>query len=118
MTFAFSVAVTVVFVVPTPLIPALVTAAILTIGMLLLVAGSVFAFVPAILHKEYALAAGVIFAAMFAPVSGVIGRNAQIDRRAFHRSPLDNHRLRKYEWWPRKVADVESTVKSGLANAD
>ena len=44
----------------------------------------IYVVVPMVLHKEHWLAAGVVFVAVFAPIFGVAGRDAQIDRRAIH----------------------------------
>src|ERR1019366_849909 len=112
------VALTVVLLVPTMIILVLVTAAIPAITMLFLVTRSILAVVPVVLHEEDPLAAGVVFAAVLAPMFGVARRYAQIDRRAVHRHPLDCHRLTIDHLWLRIVADIESAIEAGLADAD
>ena len=49
---------------------------------------------------------------------GVARRYAQIDRRAIHRYPFDDSRLTIDYLWRRIVADVESAIEAGLADAD
>lgn len=86
--------------------------------MFFLVTRDVFVLVPGVLHKIDTLATGVVLAAMFAPVFCVTRGNMQVDRRAEHRSPLDEHRFGVDEAWRRKAADVDLTIKTGLADAD
>ena len=52
--------------------------------MIIQVTWYIYVVVPMVLHKEHRLAAGVVFVAVFAPIFGVAGRDAQIDRRAIH----------------------------------
>jgi hypothetical protein len=102
-----------------PLVPTIVISANnLAIAMSLQVTRNVFAVVPVVLHKEDALAAGGVLAAVLAPMSGMGRRYVHIDRRTFDRSPRDNHRLNKYHLWLREVDDVDSSVEVGLANID
>src|SRR5512146_1315779 len=115
---SFAFAAVVVPLVPAVFISALVTAAILAIAMSFLVTRNVLAVVPAVLHKEDSLAAGVVFAAVLAPMFSVARRYAQVDWRAIHRSPLDDHRLGKYHLRLGKVADVDPAIEAGLAYAD
>lgn len=112
------VAVAVVLLLSTMIIPALVTAVILAITMLFLVTRNILVVVPVVLHKVDPLAAGIVFAAVLAPMFGVARRYAQIDRRAAHRYPLDDYRLTINHLWRRIVADVEPSIEAGLADAD
>lgn len=86
--------------------------------MLFLITRNVLAVVPAVLHKVDPLAAGVVFVAVLAPISGMARRYAQIDRRTILCYPLDYSRLAIDHLRLRVVADVEPAIKSGLADAD
>ena len=112
------IVVVVVLLVPAMIIPVFVTAVITAMTMLFLVTRSVLALVPVVMHKEDPLAAGVVFAAVLVPMFGMARRYAQIDRRAFHRHPLDCYRLTIDHLWRRKAADVESTIEAGVADGD
>jgi hypothetical protein len=79
--------VVIVAVVVVPMVPTII------IPMLFLVTRNVLAVVPVVLHEEDPLAAGVVFAAVLAPMFGLTRRDAQIDRRAFHRYPFDHNGL-------------------------
>ena len=76
--------------------------------------------VPAILYEVDRLAAGVVPAAMLAPVLRVTRGYAQVDRLAYHthRHGLDDNRLRVDQLWPREVTDVDAAVKAGFADLD
>jgi hypothetical protein len=94
--------------------PVFVTA----VTMLLLITRNILAVVPVVLHKEYPLPAGVVFAAMPSPVPGVAWRHAQIDRFALHRYHMDYPRLRIDHSRLRKVANVDSTIEARLTDAN
>src|SRR5574340_568160 len=108
------VALAVVLLLPTLIIPALITSD----TMLFLVTRNVLAAVRIVFHKVDPLAAGVVFVAVLAPMFGVARRYAQIDRWAVRRYPLDYYRLTIDHLWLRKVADVEPAIEAGLADAD
>jgi hypothetical protein len=112
------VALAVVPMIPTMIILVLVTAVIPAITMLFLVTRNILAVVPAILHKEDPLTAGVVFVAVLAPMFGVARRYVQIDRRTVRRYPLDCYRLTIDHLRLRIVADVESAIEAGLADAN
>ncbi|BCB26755.1 hypothetical protein SKTS_16410 [Sulfurimicrobium lacus] len=76
------------------IIPALVAAVIPTIAVTFLVTRDILAVIPSVLHEVDALAAGIVFVAVLAPVFGVTWGYAQIDRRTVRRNPSDYHRLR------------------------
>src|SRR5450759_1483844 len=118
MAMVVIIALAVILMVPTMTIPVPFTAAIPVITMLFLITRSILAVVPVVLHKEDPLAAGVVFAAVLAPMFGVARRYAQIDRRAIHRHPLDCHRLTIDHLWLRIVANIEPAIEAGLADAD
>lgn len=110
------VAMTVVLMFSTMVIPTLFTAFFVMFAMLFLITWDVFMIVPVVPDKIDPLAAGVIFAAMFSPVFGMAWRYAQIDRRALVVTSFDYHRLAvdHLGWWI--VANVELAIKAGLAN--
>lgn len=68
---AIIIAVAVVILVSSVIIPALIMAHIPAITMLFLVAWHIFTVVPVVFHKIDALAAGIVFAAVLAPVFGM-----------------------------------------------
>ena len=86
--------------------------------MIIQVTWYIYIVVPMVLHKEHRLAAGVVFVAVFAPMFGVAGRDAQIDRRAVHWYPIDHSGLAIDHLWLRIPADLESTIKAWLSDAD
>ena len=101
------------------IVPVLVTSATLAITMLLLVTRNIFVVIPFVLHKEDTLAAGVVFAAVLAPMFGVARWYAQINRWTIIRyTPLDYSRLTIDHLWLRKVTDVYLAIEAGLAYAD
>ena len=80
MAFAMSFAVIAAMIV-LAMIPILAGATLVTtLPMLFLVARHVLAVVPVVLHKIDTLAAGIVLMTVPAPVFGVAGRYAQIDR--------------------------------------
>lgn len=94
--------------------------AIAATSVLLAVARYIFIGVPAILHKIYTLAAGVIGSAMFRPFLGVARRYTQINRLLFDVTarPLDDDRLRVDEARLGEIANVNAAVKTWLADID
>ena len=66
------------------LLPILIAMGFSMRTMIIQVTWYIHVVVPIVLHKEHLLAAGVVFVAVFAPMFGVAGRDAQIDRRAIH----------------------------------
>ena len=115
---AIVVIVTVVIVlVPVMIIIMHVTPVILAVTMNFLVTRNVIAVVPVVLHKEDSLAAGVVLAAVLAPVFGLTRRYMQINRRSIRRYLLDCYRLTINDLRLRIVTEVEATIVVGLANA-
>ena len=108
--------------IPVVVVAIAVTAAIVpTIAVTttaLLIARHVFAFVPAILNEIDALAAGAVFVAVMAPVLGMAGRDAQVDRWAMDRDALDQNRLAVDDRRAGVAADVDLAIETGLADAD
>ena len=95
-----------------------VTAVILATALLFLITRNILTVVPVVLHKVDALATGIVFAAVFPPVFCMTIRHAQIDRRAFYRYPLNYSGPEINQLWWLIVADVESAIEAGLADAD
>jgi hypothetical protein len=100
------------------IIPVFATTVTLVSAMLLLITRSVLTVVPVVLHKEDPLTAGVVFAAVLAPVSGMARRNAQIDGRAVNRYPLDCYGLTINQLRLWVAADVESAIEARLTDAE
>lgn len=88
------------------------------IAMPFLVTRNILAVVPAVFHEKDPFAAGVVCVAVLAPVFCVAKRYVQIDRRTVHRHPFDDYRLAIYHMWLRIAANVDSSIKTGLANTD
>lgn len=113
------VAVTIVLILATLVVPVLVTSATLAITILFVVTWDILVVVPFVLNKEDPLATGVVFVAVLAPMFGVARRYAQIDRRTIRRySTLDYSRLTIDHLWMRKVADVQLAIEARLADAN
>lgn len=89
-----------------------------SIAMTLLVTWNIFVLVPAILHEVDPLAAGVVGAAVFAPVFRMAWRHMQVDRRTANANPFDKDRLPIDNLRGRIAADVETAIEAGLADAD
>ena len=110
-------AIVVVLVVPT--IAMLISAPVIAVTMMFLVMRDVLVLVPVVAHKVDPFVAGVVFAAMPAPVSGMARRDAQVDRLTIHRYPLDDPRLTIENAWRRiATTNVDLPIKTGLADAD
>lgn len=97
-------------------VPVAMVIAVFTMPVLIM--WDIFAVVPVVLHKVDALAAGIILAAVLAPVFRVTWRYAQIDGWAVHRYPLDYHRLTVEHLWLWVTTNIELTIEAWLANAD
>jgi len=92
---------------------------ILVITMPFLIIRNILAFVPVVMDKEDPLAAGVVLATVLVPMFGMARRNAQINRRTVHRYPtLNDDRTTIDHPGLRKVAYVNVTIETGLADAD
>lgn len=103
-------------------IPVIIVAVIAAIAhmraMTLLVTGNILMVVPVVLHKVDPFAAGIVLMAVFAPVSGMAGRDVKVDWLAIcHHSAYDN-RLGIDNLRLRVVANVDATVKTGLPHTD
>src|SRR5215471_20914552 len=92
----------------------------LIIAMALAITRHVDLVVPAVLHEIHRPAASVVFAAVLAPVLGVTGGHVQIQRLLHyaHTRGHDPHWLRTDQQRRRKIADVDTPEKSGLADGD
>jgi hypothetical protein len=100
------------------IIPTIVSAVILAITMPFLIIRNILVFVPVVVDKENPFAAGVVLAAMLAPMFGMARRNAQVNGRAVHRYPtLNDDRTTVDHPGLGEVADVDVAVKPGLADA-
>lgn len=86
--------------------------------MSFLIARNILAVIPVIFHKIDSLTASVVFTTIFAPMLGMAGGHAQINRWAVQRHPPDYHRLAIDYLWLRVITDVDPAIKSRLANAD
>jgi hypothetical protein len=82
------------------------------------VARGVFLLVPVVLDEVDAFAAGAVAMAMPAPVAGMAGRYAQVERRAADRRAMDHHRFGKEQGRRWETPNVEAAVKAWLADID
>ena len=97
----------------------IISVPVIVVTMMFLVTRSVFVLVPVVVHKVDPFAAGVVFAAMPAPMFGIAWRDAQVDRLTIHRHPLDYYWLMVENAWRRiAAANVDLPIKTGLADAD
>lgn len=92
------------------------TAVMVTVA--LLIARNVFVAVPIVLHKVDALTAGMILAAMLIPMLGMTGRYPHVNRCMVIVSMFNDSRFAIDQHGLREIADIDSTVKARLANAD
>jgi hypothetical protein len=77
--------------------------------------------VPVILYKIGRVTAGIVASAISFPVLGMARRHAQIKRLIIYaRMGVYNNRIAVYQpWlWVGVIADVDTTVKSGLTDTD
>lgn len=100
--------------IPTMFVLVLVTA----VTMTLLVTRHVVLLVPVVPHEVDPLATGVVLTAVFAPVFLMARADVQIDRRAGNHDPFDYNRLSIDDLRPRKVSDIDTAIKAGLADVD
>lgn len=104
--------------VATVVIPVLLAPITAPLAMPGLVARHIFTVVPVIFDEINRLTAGVVFVAMLAPMFGMAGRHPQINRRPTVRRTFDQDGLRINKCRPGETANVDLTIKTGLANAD
>jgi hypothetical protein len=64
-------------------------------------------------NEIYGSIAGVVFAAVFAPIFCVPRRHVQVDGRRRSELRLDQHRLRIHERWGTFIANLNLTVDAG-----
>jgi hypothetical protein len=104
----------------TPFAVVILMMLVVTSAMALTVSWRVLIFVPAILYEVDRLSTGVVLAAILAPMFLVFWGDAQEDRLQYYARwrGLDQDRLRIDHWWPRKIADVDTTKEAGLAELD
>ena len=95
-----------------PVVP-VIPAPIMTIP----VTGRIFALVPVVANEENALAAGVVPAAIAAPVVRVALGDMQVDWRTIDFDALDHPRLPVDQLRRRIVANIDTPEKAGLTNA-
>jgi len=101
-----------------PVIPAIVMLVPVLPVVLFLITRNIVAFIPVVLHKIDPFAASVVFAAMLAPMFGVILRNTQIDGRTVSGSPIDKYRMAIDQTWRWIVAYVELSIEAWLSDTD
>ena len=104
------VAVAVVPFVPTMVVP--------TITVALLVMRNVFVLVPGVLHKVDPLAAGIVLAAVLAPVFRVARGHVQVNRLALYGCLVHDSRLLIDHLWLRIAADVDAPIEARLTDTD
>ena len=100
----------------------LVLAMIIMVILILIftVMWGVFIVIPIFLHEVDRLATGIIFAAVFAPIFGVAGRDMQVERLVHYtlRYWLDYHRRWEDELWLREFSDIYAAIQARLTDAD
>ena len=98
-----------------PFVPTMVVA---TITVALLVMGNVFVLVPGVLHKVDPLAAGIVLAAVLAPVFRVARGHVQVNRLALYGCLVHDSRLLIDHLWLRIAADVDAPIEARLTDTD
>src|SRR4029077_1684240 len=90
------------------------------VAMMLTIVRNVRVGVPVVLHEVDRLSAGVVLAAMVAPIPLIARANVQIDRRRQHAAGnAYTHDGRAIdEARRRRVAEIHASVESGIAQAD
>jgi len=109
-----------------PIIPVFVAAAIATIitpiilmnTIAFLITWDILLPIPVVPHKVDTLATGIVSPAMLAPILGMSRRYAQINRFPARINPADHSGLTVDQLRRRIIANVEVTIKAGLADAD
>jgi hypothetical protein len=90
------------------------------VPMVFTIVGNVGIGVPVVPDEVDRLAAGVILAAMMAPIALIAWAHVQIDRRRQHAAlnayAHDGRRIDEAGRW--RVADIHASVKAGVAQAD
>lgn len=115
MMLVFIIAMMLIFVAPIIMIIAIVFVPVL---MALFIARHIFTVVPAILHEIDALAAGIVFATVIAPVLDMTRRHAQVKRWAVRLAAFDDHGFGINYARLRIVADVDLAIKPRLSDTD
>ena len=82
----------------------------------LAVVRGVIVVIPVVAHKIDRAIAGVVLVAMHFPVFGMSTAHTQIERCCLIALTDDHHRLVVEQARTRRIADVDATVKVGLAN--
>lgn len=118
MFVAFPFAVIVVAVISSIIVSVPVIMVIVVLTMLTLIMWNILAVVPVVLYKIDALTAGVILAAMLAPMFSMAWWHPQIDGWTVHRYLLDYHRLTIEHLWLWVTTNIKPTIEAWLANAD
>ena len=98
------------------IIVSVVLAIITVIHSPFLVTRHVFPSVPVVSHKIDLFTARIVFTAVFFPVLGMAGRDAQIDGWVPDRHSLNDHRLRIEKRGPGKTANINLSIEAGLAD--
>src|ERR1700722_8088194 len=90
------------------------------ITMVFTIMGNISIGVPIMPYEVDRLTAGVVLAAVMAPIGLVAGAHMQIDRRRQHDavSAYAHHRRAIDEAGRRRVADIHASVKARVAQAD
>ena len=108
--------VTVILITSPIIMPALITTIIPVLTMSFLITRDILTIVPVVMDKKDPLAAGIIFAAIPAPMFGMPRRNVQVDRRTVSpHPPLNNYRLTVEQSGLRVIADIKLAIEPRLA---
>jgi hypothetical protein len=102
------------------LVPMFVAVVAMLVTMMFTIVGNVSIGVPVMPDEEDRLAAGVVLAAVMAPIALIAWAYMQIDRRRQHAAmnayTYDGRAID--EAGRRRVADIHASVKAGLAQGD
>ncbi len=100
------------------IIPIVTVASVVAVIAVVAMVAGILVAVPIIANEIDRLPAGVIFAAMFAPVPFVSGWNAKVDRPGHHRDRwvVDHDGLRKDHRRCWESAKIDPPVEAGLSD--
>jgi hypothetical protein len=89
-----------------------------TATVIFLLTAKVLLIVPAVLHKQDTLAAGIVVTAMSFPLLSMTRGYAQIDGRSIHRNAFNGYRLPIQHLRLRIAADINPAIEAGLTNVE
>ena len=116
--FVFVFAMVIVAVISSIIVSVTVITVIIVLTMLIFILWNILAVVPVVLYKIDALTAGIIVAAILAPIFSMAWWYPQINGRTAHRYLLDDHRLTIQNLGLWVTTNIKPTIEAWLTNVD